>query len=174
MTTEPEQIAKGIPVLGDSFAEHRITGYVTHAMNKGIDPRVDIPLISHVEGAFYQGGCIPGVRLPDGFDYVLSVSPWHLYDVPEGVEYNKVQMYDALDQACDEVDDLAHDLDYRLQEGQTCLVHCQAGLNRSGVVAARTLMLRGHTADDALRILREKRSPLVVCNDGFENWLRSL
>lgn len=70
--------------------------------------------------------------------------------------------------------ELSDDVARRLSEGQVCLIHCQAGLNRSGLLAARTLMKRGHTADEAIALLREKRSPLVLCNDAFENWLRSL
>ena len=172
-----DQIARGEVDLGASFAEHRIRGTVTHAIGKGLDPELNVPLIQHVEGGLYQGGCpdYQSVALPDGFDYVLSLYPWGAqYGLPDDCERNIVTMYDGLDQSTEQVDELAHDLDYRLQEGQVCLVHCQAGLNRSGLIAARTLMLRGHTADSAIALLREKRSPLVLCNDTFEAWLRSL
>lgn len=169
-----DQIAKGEVELGGAFSEHRITGYVTHAMNKGIDPRLDVPLVSHVEGALYQGGCFHGVKLPDGFDYVLSLYPWEQYALPDGCERTEVQMYDSLDQAMEQVDELADEVVERLANGQTVLIHCQAGCNRSGLLAARVLMKRGHTADSAITLLREKRSPLVLCNDTFENWLRSL
>jgi hypothetical protein len=54
-----------------------------------------------------------------------------------------------------------------------CLVHCQAGLNRSSLVVARVLMLEGATADEAIGLLREKRSPACLCNPAFEEWLRA-
>jgi hypothetical protein len=53
------------------------------------------------------------------------------------------------------------------------LVHCQAGLNRSSLVAARALMLDGRTAGDAIRTVREKRSPACLCNRAFEDYLHT-
>lgn len=40
-----DQIAKGEVSLGGRFAEHRIRGYVYHAVGKGIDPNLDVPLV---------------------------------------------------------------------------------------------------------------------------------
>jgi hypothetical protein len=54
------------------------------------------------------------------------------------------------------------------------LVHCGAGLNRSALIAARALMLRGRTADEAIALIREKRSQYCLCNAHFEHWLREL
>mgnify|MGYP001561544085 FL=1 len=51
------------------------------------------------------------------------------------------------------------------------LVHCQAGLNRSGLVAANALRLRGMPASEAIALLRRQRSPAVLCNSAFEEWL---
>lgn len=173
--TDHEQIVTGTVVLGEDFEAHRITGTVTHAIGSGIDPRLVAPLISHVIGGLWQGGCLPGVRLPDGFDYVLSLYPWGQYELPEGTERREVRMYDALDQAMDQVEEIALDVADRLAGKQTVLVHCQAGCNRSGLVAARALMLwKGYTSDQAIKLLRESRSPLVLCNQTFENYLRSL
>lgn len=67
------QIAKGTVALSGEFARHRITGWVPHAEKRGINPALDVPLVSHVEGGLWQGGCRDGVRLPDEFDYVLSL-----------------------------------------------------------------------------------------------------
>lgn len=58
--------------------------------------------------------------------------------------------------------------------GGKVLIHCQAGLNRSGLTAALVLMADGYTADDAIRLLRDKRSPVVLCNQAFERFLREL
>ncbi len=52
------------------------------------------------------------------------------------------------------------------------LVHCQAGLNRSGLITALALMHLGRTADEAIRLLRDRRSPVVLCNRSFERALR--
>jgi protein-tyrosine phosphatase len=60
-----------------------------------------------------------------------------------------------------------------MEKGKT-LVHCQAGLNRSGLVAAVALMKLGRTADEAIKLLRDSRSPMVLCNDTFVSQLHQL
>lgn len=51
--------------------------------------------------------------------------------------------------------------------------HCYAGLNRSGFALAAYLHLyHNHKISDAIDLLREKRSPLVLCNSHFEGMLR--
>lgn len=166
-----QPIAPGLVELGDSFNEHRIVGYVPHAYGRGIDPNLDAPLITHVKDGLWQGGCMGGVKLPDGFDFVLSLYPWEQYVLPEGCERKEVRMYDALDQTFEQVDELAHEVVALLEAGKTVLIHCQAGLNRSGLLTARVLTLMGHTPAEAIGMLRSARSPLVLCNEAFENWI---
>jgi protein-tyrosine phosphatase len=61
--------------------------------------------------------------------------------------------------------------DFR-REGPT-LVHCQAGLNRSSLVAGASLILGGRfTPDEAIDYLRANRSKAVLCNQSFEEYLR--
>jgi hypothetical protein len=60
------------------------------------------------------------------------------------------------------------------QAGKKVLVRCQAGLNRSGLTAALVLMQSGYTADEAIALLRTKRSKYVLCNGEFEAFLRTL
>lgn len=79
-------------------------------------------------------------------------------------------MYDSSDQGFAQVDAIAAWVNVCRKDGPT-LVHCQAGLNRSGLVAARALTLDGMNAADAIALLREKRSPAVLCNRSFESWL---
>ena len=59
----------------------------------------------------------------------------------------------------------------RWQSGAQVLVRCQAGVNRSGLVSALILMMHGLSAADAIALLREKRSPMVLLNADFERWL---
>lgn len=170
-----EQVAPGTVVLGDDFTKHRIRGYVPHAADRGLDPLLDVPLISHVidglPGSLWQGGCMGGILLPEGFDYVLSLYPWESYGLHEGVERDEIRMYDSLDQGFDQVEELAGEVARRLRLGQTVLVHCQAGLNRSGLLTARTLIELGKTPAEAVDLLRESRCSLVLCNEAFENWI---
>jgi protein-tyrosine phosphatase len=46
-------------------------------------------------------------------------------------------------------------------------------LNRSALVAGMALILDGWKPADAIALLREKRSPAVLCNPAFEQWLLS-
>lgn len=168
-----EQIAKGTVRFDPSFDEYRITGYVPHAAERGMPPKLDVPLISHVEGGLYQGGCFNGVPLSDDFDFVLSLYPWEKYVLGSVTQRKEVRMLDSLGQAFDQVDELASSIAARLRKGETVLIHCQAGLNRSGLLAARVLMFMGHTGKEAIELLRSSRSPLVLCNEAFESWILS-
>lgn len=61
----------------------------------------------------------------------------------------------------------------RIAVGRRVLVHCAAGLNRSGVVVARALMYRGFTASEAIRLVREARGPYALGNPYFVAWLHA-
>jgi protein-tyrosine phosphatase len=155
------------------FKSHHIEGHARAAQERGLSGYFSVPLISHVEGNLWQGGCIDGVALPADFKYVVSLYPWEQYTLPEGCERVEVRMYDSLDQDTGAVDSIAAMVVGFCQQGKT-LVHCQAGLNRSGLVAARALMLMGRTAREAVDHLRASRCDMVLCNQAFERWLLSL
>ena len=59
----------------------------------------------------------------------------------------------------------------RVGAGRRVLVHCWAGLNRSGVVTARALMAMGATATEAIAAVREARGPYALSNAAFVEWL---
>ncbi|MCB9011587.1 MAG: hypothetical protein H6531_07125 [Actinobacteria bacterium] len=57
------------------------------------------------------------------------------------------------------------------------LIHCQQGRRRSVMVAYATLRLRGHSADDAARLVLETRPMgrlVPVYRANVENWLQTL
>lgn len=134
------------------------------------------PLISHVEGNLWQGGTpsdAAGGRLPDYFRFALNLYPWGSYKTTRTQEVRVVKLYDS--NALPDVallEDLAAWVNSARAQGPT-LVHCQAGLNRSALVTALALIRAGRTADEAIALLREKRSPAVLCNYVFERWLRT-
>lgn len=112
---------------------------------------------------------------PDGplpVDAVLDVFGRHDIDMAPA-ELRRVHLSDG-DEVPDGVDDLALWALERWKDGRTVLVHCAAGLNRSGLVVARALMLDGWPAAVAIAHLRSERHPLVLCNDAFADWLVSL
>ena len=53
------------------------------------------------------------------------------------------------------------------RETGTVLVHCQAGLNRSGLILAAAMILGGWDVQHAIEHLRTERSPAVLCNQTF-------
>lgn len=135
----------------------------------------DVPFISQITDNLWQGGCEEGMHLPDFIDHVVSLYPWEHYYMRKSkpaTSYLEVYMYDSEDQAFEQVDAIARWVNECRKTG-TVLVHCQAGLNRSSLIAARALMLDGMTADEAIKKLREARSPACLCNQSFEKWLRS-
>ena len=154
--------------------EH-IEGYAQAALDAGGDMAsayFNVPLISHIEGNLYVGGYQPGITLPDEFGYVVSLYAWASYGRRKGTGFADFVMRDAA--TVDElmVVNAGHLVSWAMDRGPV-LVHCQAGLNRSNLVAAYALMLRGRTADEAITLLRERRSPAVLCNRTFESWLRA-
>ena len=59
----------------------------------------------------------------------------------------------------------------RVTAGKRVLVHCSAGLNRSGVVAARALMFMGMPVAEAIARVRSARGPYALSNPDFVAWL---
>jgi protein-tyrosine phosphatase len=60
-----------------------------------------------------------------------------------------------------------------LDEGRKVLVRCYHGYNRSGLVIAHALVRRGHSAEQAIRLIRSRRSPWALHNDLFVDYLRA-
>jgi protein-tyrosine phosphatase len=61
----------------------------------------------------------------------------------------------------------------QVKQGKNVLVHCGAGLNRSGLVTTYALLkLRPELSGrEAVDIVRKQRGPLAICNPWFERWL---
>lgn len=140
----------------------------------------DVPFISQIDGNLWQGGCANGLQLPHFFKHIISLYPWEAYTIKHDMNSMlTVKMYDSLEQSMEQVDAIANWINICVKDGPT-LVHCQAGLNRSSLVAARSLMLREddwdkmYTSDEAIDLLRAKRSEACLCNPSFEKHLRML
>ena len=148
---------------------HRFEGVAFH----GNTP-FSCSLISQITDDLWQGGCVDGLQLPRDVVHLVSLYPWENYRVhPDVRTVLEVTMYDAEDQGFEQVERIARWVNECRKDGVT-LVHCQAGLNRSSLVAARALMLEGMSATDAIALLRKRRSPAVLCNRAFERYLLSL
>jgi len=108
------------------------------------------------------------------FDVVVTLYadaqpvPWHVEELRFG-------FYDAglAPEAAQRAIALARHAHSRWHEGARVLIRCQAGVNRSGLVTALTLMLAGYDATDAIALMRAQRSPAVLSNTFFVEWLVS-
>lgn len=133
----------------------------------------DVPYISEIIPGLWQGGCQHGLILPEEITNVVSLYPWEKYRIYHDMDSEVyVRAYDSaggLD--LNQARELATWVNNRHATGQV-LVHCQAGLNRSSFVMALALQQRGMSMDEAIALLREKRSPAVLCNQSFEDTLR--
>ena len=157
------------------WTNHRMVGYVRG--DNAVTSFMDIPLISPVDEdlGLYQGGCRDGVDLGGDFDVVVSLYKWERYDY-DGFRTDLYEFtaYDSSDGMDDETLFKASDAALKaLDKGRKVLIHCQAGLNRSGLVSAFTLMRRGMPAQDAIDLLRNQRTPLVLCNSTFVKQLHA-
>lgn len=134
-----------------------------------------VPFMSEIVPGLWQGGCRNDLMLPEEIKNVLSLYPWESYSWNHELDsLISVRMHDLLDQAFDQVDVLASWVNVCRAQAPT-LVHCQAGLNRSGLVVARALMLGPERCSGtaAVDLVRGRRSQAVLCNEAFEGWLKS-
>ena len=119
-------------------------------------------------------GGYPGVHIDSKFKAIMNLFVWEDYTVADNIEMRKHTMYDSHDiPSAEELNQLAAWVNKKAKSGPV-LVHCQAGLNRSGLVTALALVQQGMKAIDAIRLIREKRSPMALCNPYFTKWLISL
>jgi protein-tyrosine phosphatase len=153
-----------IPVALDP-EQQRMTGHTRHGNRE-----FDVPFISPIAENLWSGGCATGLVLPTHIEHVVSLYPWEQYQITHAVKsLTAIVMYDDPESGQSEqrLWDVARWVRACTSDGPT-LVHCQAGLNRSGLVTALTLRLLGHRPEDAVAMLREKRSPACLCNEEFE------
>ena len=147
------------------LTSHHIEGISLHG-----DVSFGVPLFSHIEGNLWMGGC-PVRSAPEEFKYIVSLYPWEPYTLAESQIRTEARLQDVLTIPDEEqLYILARCVNAYRRQGVT-LVHCQAGLNRSGLISALALIEEGMKAVDAISLLRTKRSPAVLCNQTFEEWL---
>lgn len=109
------------------------------------------------------------------FDAVVTLFAW-AHPMPWGIEELRWGFADG-DMSYVDQRRLFRTVDWayeRWVEGSRVLIRCQAGMNRSGLVTALVLMKHDYSASDAIRLLREKRSEVVLFNDHFVDFLAGL
>lgn len=133
---------------------------------------ISVPLTSEIVPGLWVGGYLSQVILRPEIRNVVSLIGPVEYRIAEPLDsLLAVHLEDNDTQPLDDIGDIAAWVNSRRTP---VLVHCGVGLNRSCLVVAKALMLRGSTAGDAISLIREKRSEHCLCNAYFENWLRGI
>lgn len=119
-----------------------------------------------------QGNAFPG----DCFDTVLSLTDQPGYEPAKGVDFHVYRIADAdLDpQHHTHLDYLAGRVRRDVQNGKKVLVRCQAGINRSALVVGLTMLKIGTPLDTYVEHARATRSPYVLFNRSFMQYLREV
>lgn len=132
---------------------------------------IRLELFSRIGHNVWMGGC-PVDSIPPGTRFIVSLYPWTEYSIPEGITVTRSWFHDIHEMPdIDELVALACWVSTVRRIGPV-LIHCQAGLNRSGLVTALAMMVDGASAGDAISHLRACRHEMVLCNTTFESWLR--
>jgi len=121
---------------------------------KRVEPRITKDLFDTVITAY---------QYANPADWLVKEIRYPFYDAPnmKGVDFKDLF----------QVVRVAHE-DWKA--GKKVLIRCQAGLNRSGLVMALVLMREGYSAEEAICLIRDKRSKNALFNSTFEKWLLSL
>lgn len=125
-----------------------------------------------VAPGLFQGDFPEGVVDWDQFDDVVTMS--RMAPSPRLGEdglWLHVPIPDAEMEDPDGVREAARVVAERVGAGRRVLVHCWAGLNRSGVVSARALMLMGVPVAQAIAAVRAARGQVALFNRAFVQWL---
>lgn len=111
----------------------------------------------------------------DEFDVVLTLLRLPGHGPDEGVEHHVWPIPDGpLDGTqLAGVIRLAQTADEALERNRRVLVRCYHGYNRSGLVVAHSLIRAGRSAEEAIRLIRARRSPWALHNELFVEYLRA-
>ncbi len=146
----------------------------------------DVPLHSKILNELYQGGTedeattyrgdkrLPTVGDPRPFDSVVSLCA---YTLPVGwlVKEMRFAFPDGPLEpwTIKEIEAVADWVHTQWKAGDRVLIRCQAGMNRSSLVTALVLMREGMRSDEAIALIREKRSEYCLSNNHFVEYLHN-
>ncbi len=132
---------------------------------------------SQIIGNLWVGSAPPiGLDLSKKFDcLVLAAFEYQ----PKNVFPNVEVIYAPIDDNIPTIDELgivirtAGRIITRLRNGKRVLVTCRMGLNRSAIMAAVAMCMGQHnlTPLQAVKLMRQARGPLALCNKHFVQFL---
>lgn len=128
-------------------------------------------------GHFYRaasGDVVPAV-VTDEFDVVVSLYHRDGHGPAAGIQDHVQEVPDAALTAAQLIDvcELAEIAAAAVRNGQKVLVRCHSGFNRSGLVVVQALGRLGYGVDDAIFLVRYRRSKWALNNELFVNYLET-
>ena len=117
---------------------------------------------------------VPAIQKKD-FDTVVTAyawanpCDWFVKEIRFGFYDGTMEDFDPAE--LEDIVSIAH-ADWK--KGKRVLTRCQAGLNRSSLFCALIMMKEGYTADEAISLIREKRSGYALFNKKFVEYLKSI
>ena len=107
------------------------------------------------------------------FDTVVSAYHRAGYEPDPPTEYLTVPFPDSrLDERAQALAiDAAALIATRVSEGKKVLSRCQAGLNRSSLMAGLAMVRLGFSGEDAVQLIRARRSPWALCNEEYAQFI---
>jgi hypothetical protein len=127
------------------------------------------------DGLLYLGGSWTDYPRWPSYDLVVTVCGRREgWAPPPSKRHLQRPMRDDADVDWLYVEDNVEEVVETVESGGTALVRCYTGQNRSGLVTALAMRrLYGMTGDEAVEHLRALRSPTVLCNPVFEQYVRT-
>jgi len=121
----------------------------------------------------------------EGIQHIVSLLEMHeAYEVGlqrekelseiNGMKYTSYQMQDrSVPKSVDIFSDFTKKLHHEIAGGENTVIHCRAGIGRTGLVAAGILLHCGFTPEAAFEHVSEKKGVKVPDTEEQENWLKS-
>jgi hypothetical protein len=127
------------------------------------------------EDVVQRGKSTLSLAQPAPFDSVVCMHG-HANPIGYCVREQRFGIADAEldDELKPEIRQIAQWLHSEWKLGKRVAAKCQAGWNRSGLIAALVLLQEGFTSDDVVSLIREKRSPNALCNPHFVAFIREV
>ena len=69
---------------------------------------------------------------------------------------------------------LAADLNRYISNGEHVVIHCRAGIGRTGMIASAVLMQAGYSSGEAIHMVSWARGALIPDTAEQNNWIKSL